>query len=430
MKNGKFLLVSLCFVMIFTFCACGRAPAVETGENSVSPVETTAAAPETAPPEQYPSELEAFRQILEEGGTFRAEDGESLDVSKIGLAMTPDEETAALFRVKCFTVLDLDGDDGLEMVLKLANQNDDCTGCVILRRQDGEVTGSTMYYRTFYDLKEDGSFGFSGGASDNGVGRLRYGAQGWETEVLAQQYNDGDQRYEVGGAPADAEAFAAFIEASGEKKAAVWYNSWDTYLRYREGAPGGYAGEMAAFGAVLAGEEVFYDTFRRCYQGYSELLESYGYYDPNVTIEKLALADLDQDGSRELLLWLAMGTDSHFGYEVLRFHEGRVLGYEFTYRAFAELKADGTFMTTYDEGAGASRCGYGTMIFTDSGTDVKSFAESQTFYDADFNVTETVCTLNGENVAEEAFLEAEQRQREKPDVIWYDTWEALAASVS
>jgi len=415
-KIGTSLLLSLCLILSGILCACGSAPAAQ-----------------TAPPEPLAPELEAFREILEDGGTFRQESGESLDVSKIGLAMTPDAEIAALFRVKCFTVLDLDGDGPAEMVLKLANRNDDNTGCVILRHQDGQVLGTTMYNRTFDCLKQDGSFSFSGGASDYGFGRLRYGAQGWETVVLAQQYDDeAGPNYEVGGEPADAGAFLKFCDPLLAAEEVVWYDSWDTYLRYRDGAPGDHADALAAFEAVLTGDEVLFDTFRNCYQPYSQLLEYYGYFEPNITVEKLALADLDGDGSQELLFWLAKGTDSHYGYTVLRYHEGRVLGYEctYTYRTFGELKADGTFTLSYTADSGKSMQGFGRMAFTDTGTDIRPITESYELYDENGNVAGICYTLDGKQVSEKDYQEAEQTQRGKPNAVWYDTWEALAAAVS
>ena len=42
----------------------------------------------------------------------------------------------------------------------------------ILKYIDGEVYGYTLWYRAFVGLKTDGSFTYSGGASDSGVGTL------------------------------------------------------------------------------------------------------------------------------------------------------------------------------------------------------------------------------------------------------------------
>lgn len=51
-------------------------------------------------------------------------------------------------------------------------------------------------------------------------------------------------------------------------------------------------------------------------------------------------------------------------------------------------------------------------------------------YDEDFTITETIYKLNQESVTKEAFLEAEEQQQAKPDAVWYDSWEALIASLS
>lgn len=60
-----------------------------------------------------------------------------------------------------------------------------------------------------------------------------------------------------------------------------------------------------------------------------------------------ALCDLDDDGTPELILPLAMGdSDSIYGFEILHYTDGDVLGYILPYRAFYPLKEDGTFSSS------------------------------------------------------------------------------------
>lgn len=426
--------LALAFSLLLTasLCACGRAPAADTLEKTTLPTEIfTTSAGETTLPAQAPSEMDAYKAVLEGSKSFLTEDGAYLDISQIGSAITPDETAAPLFRLKNFAVLDLDGDGTSELILKAANGNDDAVACIVIRYQDGEVYSTTMYHRTFYGLKEDGTFWFSGSASNNGFGRLRLTPSGWETEILAQQYEEAEtQHYEVAGLPTDVDAFAAAGAVHAEVPDAVWFDSWDTYVRYQGSpSPAAYTNEREAFAAVLQGEEVFFSTDSSEYLDISGILDSLSYYEPDVTIERFALVDLDQDGASELLLWLAQGTDPCFGYVVLRYHDGRVFGYNCGYRSFADLKADGTFMISYDGTDGAFRSGYGTMSFTGRGRSVEAFADCQELYDEDFHITETIYTRNQESVTREVYLEAEKQQQAKPDAVWYDSWETMTASL-
>ena len=69
-----------------------------------------------------------------------------------------------------FAVVDLDGDNVLDVVLAIENY----TGFVILRYKDGKVYGNIVSYRAMMSLKTDGSFMSSGGASDNSIGKMLF----------------------------------------------------------------------------------------------------------------------------------------------------------------------------------------------------------------------------------------------------------------
>lgn len=60
-----------------------------------------------------------------------------------------------------------------------------------------------------------------------------------------------------------------------------------------------------------------------------------------------ALFDLDDDGTPELILPLALGdSDSIYGFEILHYIDGDILGYLLPYRGFYPLKEDGTFISS------------------------------------------------------------------------------------
>jgi hypothetical protein len=69
-----------------------------------------------------------------------------------------------------FTIIDLDGDDIPEVVLAIENYN----GFVILKYKNNKVTGNYINYRSFAQLRKDGSFISSNGADHNMIGKIYF----------------------------------------------------------------------------------------------------------------------------------------------------------------------------------------------------------------------------------------------------------------
>lgn len=69
-----------------------------------------------------------------------------------------------------FTIIDLDGDDIPEVVLAIENYN----GFVILKYKNNKVTGNYVHYRSFAQLRKDGSFISSCGADHNMIGKIYF----------------------------------------------------------------------------------------------------------------------------------------------------------------------------------------------------------------------------------------------------------------
>lgn len=111
----------------------------------------------------------------------------------------------------------------------------------------------------------------------------------------------------------------------------------------------------------------------------------------SVAASKFAIADLDGDGEAEIVLWLQINGISDYGFEILQYREGAVYGYTLPYRAFMDLKTDGTFLFS----GGSADSGVGKLEFSENGYTVDKLHES----DSD---------------------NAMRLQEEKSDVEWYD----------
>ena len=155
----------------------------------------------------------AYARVLLEGAPFTPMDADM---------RMPDDWNAVRF-----ALLDLDGDGVSECILELTAYE----AFIILTCVDGAVLGCEWPYRGLNNLKDDGTFTFSSGALDSGVGMLVLqgddGAQ-WGILPLAESVSDseGNVTYWLdGGAEETDEAgFMAVVNTQDAKLGALWYD--------------------------------------------------------------------------------------------------------------------------------------------------------------------------------------------------------------
>ncbi len=150
---------------------------------------------------------------------------QQLHLSQIGLLLVPaDIPTYIVAQAE----LDMDGDGLLEQVLQIGTQADPYLGFVVLKPQGDLIYCQSYYYRSFMDLKADGTFSFSSSSSDYGYGKLSFQNGQWTGTVLAEQHVTTDITgsvntiYFVGGQMTTAEVFKQFEQTQNNKPAATW----------------------------------------------------------------------------------------------------------------------------------------------------------------------------------------------------------------
>ncbi|MCM1193726.1 MAG: hypothetical protein NC123_15240 [Butyrivibrio sp.] len=174
---------------------------------------------------------ESYRTVLLEDGEFISTDlqGRKLKLRDIKEAVT--EEDGLLLTAGKFTALDLDADGTQEIVLWLTVNGISDYGFAVLKYLEGEVYGYTLPYRSFMNLKEDGSFAFSGGAADSGIGQLSFSEETYTVEEL--YYSKSEFDFQTGeltvqcylkGAYCTEESYEDGMRRQEEKTDAVWYD--------------------------------------------------------------------------------------------------------------------------------------------------------------------------------------------------------------
>ena len=198
-------------VSLALLCACGA------GTGKTAP--TVSPAPTAAQPGA------GYASVLLEEAPFFDMDSQG----ETTLAALLEELSGGWTQVEVsrFAVVDLDG-GGPEVLLWLAAGSDPDYGFEVLREAEGRVLGYSFTYRNFGELKADGSFWVSGGASDYGVGVLRFAEDAWSIQRTASCVStvgeNGEEvlTYFVDGAAAEEETFQAVCQAQEEKEDALW----------------------------------------------------------------------------------------------------------------------------------------------------------------------------------------------------------------
>ena len=147
---------------------------------------------------------------------------------KIDDILAKDPQIADSLKISKYTIFDLDMDGNDELVLWVTKGNEEqCYFSVIVKNMDELYIGTTLYHRQMSELKEDGTFMFSGGASDWGIGRLVYsnGEFEIEKEMYCFSYIENGQQFVSffnGDKQISQEQFDELFSAWMEKEEPMW----------------------------------------------------------------------------------------------------------------------------------------------------------------------------------------------------------------
>lgn len=149
----------------------------------------------------------------------------------IPLAFSPYSSYAAVTE---FAVLDLDGDGSREVVLRVTDVANDMGGYVVLRQEGDEIMGYPSHWRTFWQLKTDGTFTYSYTAgTEDGIASARFGEDGLtlEKHIRCEMEAWEPKAFEVDGRPVSQTEYEAACSAQDQKADAVWYELNETNIQ-------------------------------------------------------------------------------------------------------------------------------------------------------------------------------------------------------
>lgn len=175
----------------------------------------------------------------------------------------------------------------------------------------------------------------------------------------------------------------------------------------------------AAYRAVLSNERSFINTDDGDTLTISQRLDQLKSGQP-AEVLRFAVVDLDRDDTPEVILWIYAKSNEYWGFIILRFYDGEVYGYTKPYRAFQEVKTDGSY----------------SIVGADSST--ASFSETELsdnkliYWEKTENSTDSQHInyyVEGKNVTREEYLEAVEIQQEKDFAAWYTFTESSIKTI-
>ena len=225
MKKRFQLIFILLIILGLGGCEKTQPPPAST-EQSLSPTPSGAS---DASDESNESPMSTYKSILENKTQILSVDAnKELNISQLNQAVSDDESVKVV--VSKFAIVDLDNDDMEEIVLWLIVNDNDDYGFEVLRYKDGVVYGYTLSYRSFMDLKDDGTFSYSSGAMDYGFGRMEFTDSSYTIDKISycesSEASDNEQEisYYVNQESATEEDFLAAINKQSEKTGITWYD--------------------------------------------------------------------------------------------------------------------------------------------------------------------------------------------------------------
>ena len=86
----------------------------------------------------------------------------------------------AFYKFIRYAFVDMDADGAQEMIVDFRFGQNDTVMCLVLKEYLDSVYAQPFYYRQMYQIREDGTFRYSGGGTDDDWGTLQWTGSGWE----------------------------------------------------------------------------------------------------------------------------------------------------------------------------------------------------------------------------------------------------------
>lgn len=123
-----------------------------------------------------------------------------------------------------YSIIDLNEDNVSEMVLWITHSTLGDYCAVILYYENDTVYAHAIVHRGFNSLKQDGTFHFAGGASNQGTGRIDFSGDTYTITKVAYCQSGGNNTvsYFIEDKPVSREEFSSYQEAQRAKPDAAW----------------------------------------------------------------------------------------------------------------------------------------------------------------------------------------------------------------
>ncbi len=325
----RILAFLLSTILLFTLCACRQreggasteAQPIDSSDENTSPAPSEISSESAAPAD--PAALNAIKAVLQNKAEFvNTYDGKHMDIQEFIDSHYGD--TLFSMEIIKFAVVDLDNDGTPEVILWERINGNDNIAFLILYYRDKVVYGYQIGYRSFNQLKADGTFYFSSSASDSGFGTLKFAENAYVTDKItySQSYDSNGPFYDSNENPAilyfvnhertTQDEFESAFKKQGEKPDATWYDFTDDNI---ETVFTDYAA-VSAYEAFLQGDATVEDPKH-------DLSESgtVNINDLSLGLNTLhALFDMNGDGISELHLRPTTGG----GYDIFTYRDSQV----------------------------------------------------------------------------------------------------------
>lgn len=235
-KNGLLLCIcAVCITLISGMLIGCSVISNDSPDDSDTDISNDAQNENTEDPSEQSlgSEEKSYKSVLLGESNFRHRSGlvdKRLNISEIRRAVVADDDDDDFVtRILKFAVVDLDGDEEEEVVLWIRLNDDLDWGFEILHYLDGEIYGYPIWYRSFMDLKTDGTFSTSYSAADQGMGRMTFSENGYsvsEAYTHTTPLGDGEYtvEYFVDNEPCSMDDYFDVVEGQDQKADVEWYD--------------------------------------------------------------------------------------------------------------------------------------------------------------------------------------------------------------